>query len=85
MKHITKSIPCRAMQWNHPHDSKRVTILWAGINKDRECNLCGKMTSEHGWLDGVGVVHPTDWIVDIVGQSLILRDETYKALLEKEE
>ena len=84
MKHITRIIPVKAFQWLHHGSSKRVDRLIVGINNIPDCKLCKHPTVDHGWMEGIGVVHPTDWITDIAGQTLILRNETYQALLEKD-
>jgi hypothetical protein len=85
MKHNTKQISCRANQWRKHGDSRRVDILVKGTNDMKPCLICGNKIEDHGWMDGVGIVHPGDWLVDIAGQTLVLRNKTYKELLEREE
>ena len=85
MIHILKPISCRCKQWNRHGDSKRVGRLTTGINAIPDCKLCGHPIVDHGWWDGVGMIHPTDWMCFVGGQALILRDETKREIMEKEE
>ena len=82
MKHTLKPVPFRALQWHRHGDSKRVSRLTAGINQIPPCTLCGNPTEDHGWIDGVGIVHPGDWIADIASQTIILRDATMQEIRE---
>jgi hypothetical protein len=36
-------------------------------------------------MDGVGIVHPGDTIVDLPGQSIVLRPDVAAAVMENEE
>ena len=85
MKHTLKPVSCRCKQWLRHGDSKRIGRLTTGINAIPDCKLCGHPIVDHGWWDGVGMVHPTDWLCFVGGQAIILRDETKKEIMEKEE
>jgi hypothetical protein len=83
MKHNTKLIACTANQWRRHGDSVRVEPLVRMSSVLRSCLICGRKMEEHGWIDGVGVIHPGDWIVEIGQQTLVLRPSTYEILLER--
>jgi hypothetical protein len=83
MKHLLKPVSCRCKQWTRHGDSKRVEKLTTGINELPPCLTCGRAVHEHGWIDGIGIVHPNDWLLDVAGQTIILRDKTKQEITEK--
>jgi len=85
MNHVLKPISCRCKQWLRHGDSKKISRLTAGINAIPDCKLCGNKIEDHGWWDGVGIIHPSDWLCFVGGQAIILRDEAKREIMEKEE
>jgi len=85
MKHILKPVSCRCKQWTGHGSSKRVGRLTTGINQIPDCKTCGHPIVDHGWWDGVGIIHPGDYICFIAGQAIILRETTKQEIMEKEE
>lgn len=82
MKSHLKPAPCRSLTWWRHGDSRRVQRLWIGMKDDPVCSICGEPYTAHGWLEGVGIVHPGDSIVDLPGQVVVLRPDTAAAILE---
>lgn len=81
MKRTLKPIPVRTMTWWRRGDSQRVRSLWLGVKTDPICQVCGEPYTAHGWIEGVGIVHPGDSIVDLPGQTIVLRPDTAAAIM----
>jgi hypothetical protein len=85
VKRILKPIEVRIKTWWRRGDSQRVQSLWLGMKADPVCAVCGEPYTAHGWMEGVGIVHPGDVIVDLPGQSVVLRPDVAAAVMEDEE
>jgi len=59
------------------------------VSGERECNQCGKIMHEHGWIDtleGGHIVCPGDWIITgVAGEHYPCKPAIFEATYEREE